>query len=303
MSDETRPGDGAPMVTPEGGPAIPVWRANGKELLAASWDLLRRDKQLIVLPFLGGAAGVIAALLLFGPGYGITWLVNGHENSKAALYAGVAVSAFGATVVGVFFQTALVIGANERADGGAPTVRGCIRGAWDHRWRIVQWSILTATVGLVLQLIEERLGFLGRLINVAGSFAWGVATFMVVPVIVAEGLGPVAAVRRSSSVLRSTWGTSLRFIARSGLLWGAALLVPALVFGVGLAMTFSGDATIVPLALCLVVISSLTLVVVGTVTSGISVYARTLTYRYATGQPTPDMPLHVLAGAFRPRGV
>ena len=118
---------------------------NNAALLQEVDEAVRKDRLDTIMQRFGRwiVAGVIAALLLFGPGYGITWLVNGHENSKAALYAGVAVSAFGATVVGVFFQTALVIGANERADGGAPTVRGCIRGAWDHRWRIVQWSMWT----------------------------------------------------------------------------------------------------------------------------------------------------------------
>ena len=41
------------------------------------------------------------------------------------------------------------------------------------------------------------------------DIGWSVATYFVLPVLAAEKLGPVAAVRRSSAILRSKWGKSL----------------------------------------------------------------------------------------------
>ncbi len=73
--------------------------------MSATWALLRQDKD-------SSAAadrqrlGILAAGIFFVPGYGIGWLVNGHEQGKIAYYAGAALAGLGATIVGVFFQTA-----------------------------------------------------------------------------------------------------------------------------------------------------------------------------------------------------
>jgi hypothetical protein len=41
------------------------------------------------------------------------------------------------------------------------------------------------------------------------GLAWTAATFLVVPVLVVEGVGPVAAIQRSASLLRRSWGENL----------------------------------------------------------------------------------------------
>lgn len=302
MSDEKKPDEGPAMVTPENNPAVPVSRANGKQLLGATWALLRQDKELIALPFIGSVAGVVAAIIFFLPGYGVGWLVNGRENGDLAYYAGMVLAGLGATLVGVFFQTALVIGANQRAEGGDPTVGSCLRGAWTHRWRIVQWSLVTATVGLVLRAIQERLGFLGAVVNVLGGLAWGIATFVVVPVVVAEDVGPVTAVKRSAQVLRDTWGTSLRTAARGGLIAFALWIVPTVALMAGFVLIGSGDDGLFATGLVLAVVAFVALIVLATLFSAVGAYARALIYRYAVGLPTPGIDATVLAGAFRPKG-
>jgi hypothetical protein len=274
-------------------------KPNGRELLSATWALLRQDKALIVLPFVGSVFGVIAAVILFIPGYGLGWLANGQEEGDLAYYAGVALAGLGATIVGVYFQTALVIGANERADGGEPTVRSCLRTAWKFRWRILAWSILTSTVGTVLQIIQERLGFLGAIINWIGGVAWSIATFVVVPVLVAEDIGPITAIKRSSQVLRDTWGTSLRTAGRGFLLSFGLYLIPLVVLGAGLMMVFTGSTVTVVIGAALVAVAVVALIAVGSLIGAVGAYARALIYRYAVGLPTPGIETRLLAGAFQ----
>src|SRR5947209_5536003 len=72
--------------------------------------------------------------------------------------------------------------------------------------RIAGWALVTATVGLILRGIAERFGFLGRIIAGALGAAWGIVTYLVVPVLIFEKIGPWAAVKRSGSLLRQTWG-------------------------------------------------------------------------------------------------
>lgn len=275
---------------------------DGKELLSATFALLRQDKHMFALPFVGIVFGVLASVLFFAPGYGIGWLLNGQEDGKIAYYAGAALACFGATIVSVFFQTALVIGANQRADGGDPTLRSCLRGAWKHRGRILAWSVVTATVGFVLQMIQERLGFLGSLINLFGGLAWGIATFVVVPVLVAEDVGPVTAIRRSTHVLRDTWGTSLRTAARGGALAVGFWVAAVILLVVGGLMTFSGPPELFAFGVAILVVAITFVIVVVSVVGAAGAYARALIYRYAVGLPTPGINTRVLAGAFRSKG-
>ena len=274
---------------------------NGKELLKASYDLLRQDKSMLMLPFVGCVFGIVAAAVFFVPGYGLGWYVNGHEGGKIAYYAGLALAGLGATIVSVYFQVALVIGANQRADGGEPTARSCLQEAWTFRGKILAWSVVTATVGFVLQLIHDKLGFLGSLLNFFGGLAWSIATLVVVPVLVTEDVGPITAIKRSGRVLRDTWGTSVRVALRGGVLTVALWLVPSFALGVGLCMIFAGGPGVLVPGIVLAVVGGLALVVVGSLIGAVGTYARALIYRYAVGLPTPGIESRLLAGALQPK--
>jgi hypothetical protein len=274
---------------------------NGRELLSATWSLLRQDKELLWLPFLGSVFGTLAAVIFFVPGYAVGWVIDGHEQGKLACYAGAALAGLAATIVAVFFQTALVIGANERAQGGDPTARSCMRAAWAYRWRILTWSLLTSTVGTVLQIIQDRLGFLGAIVNWVGGLAWGIATFVVVPVLVAEDVGPVTAIKRSAQVLRETWGTSLRTAGRGFILGLGLWLIPVTVGAVGLVMALTGSGTVLVFGIALIVVAAIGLIALSSLFGAIGAYARALIYRYAVGLPTPGIETRVLAGAFQPK--
>lgn len=275
---------------------------HGQDMLRATFALLRQDKQMFALPFVGMVFGVIAAIALFFPGYGIGWFVNDHQHSTLAYYTGAALSGFGATVVSVYFQVALVIGANQRADGGEPTARSCLREARTFWKKIVAWSLVTATVGFVLQLIHDKLGFLGSVLNFVGGVAWGIATCVVVPVLVTEDVGPVTAVRRSTRVLRDTWGTSLRTAVKGNVIAFAFWLVPCTVLVIAGVMVFAGPSSVFVVGIVLAVVSGAALIVLMSVIGAAGTYARALIYRYAVGLPTPGIDTRMLSDAFRSKG-
>ncbi len=267
----------------------------GKKLLRASWDLLKQDRELLLLPFVGAIATAVVAVVLFVPGYGIGWLVGGGQDNQVAYWVGLALGTYGATVVAIFFQAALVVGANQRAEGQDPTRASALGGAWERRRQIFSWAVLSTTVGLALRAAQEKLGSVGAVVSLLGGMAWGIATFLVVPVLVAEDVSPIDAVKRSSSVLRARWGTNLRTAGRLGL--GAVLLsVPAILLVVVGAVLVVFNAA---LGFGLIVVGILAMIVVVTLFSAVSAYARALIYRYAMGLPTPGIDTAVLAGALR----
>ena len=53
-----------------------------------------------------------------------------------------------------------------------------------------------------LRMISERSGNLGRIVTSLVGLAWNLATYLVVPVLVIEGVGPVEAIKRSAGLLK-----------------------------------------------------------------------------------------------------
>jgi hypothetical protein len=264
--------------------------------------MLRQDKHLVWLPFVGALVAIVAAAICFASGYALGWLVSGQDEGELAFVFGLALGTFAGTIVAVYFQAALVVGANERAEGRDPTRSSILSMAWQRRGRILSWAVLTTTVGLVLRVIRDRLGALGAIVGSLGGLAWGVATFLVVPVLVAEDVGPVHAVRRSTTLLRDTWGPSLRSYVRFGLialvLWLPA--VAAVLAGAYLATGGGTDKEVV--GAVLLGLGVLALIALGTVFSAVTAYVKAVIYRYATGQATPGIDDALIAGAFRPAG-
>ena len=128
-----------------------------------------------------------------------------------------------------------------------------------------------------------------------GGLAWAVATFMVVPVLAFEDVGPIEALTRSSSILRQRFGT----VARGGLRFGflfVGLTVGAIAVSVlGLFICTAGLPVIgVPVF----VLGVLTVVGIGMYASAAGMYMRTILYRFATDQPIPDLGVDV-SQAFR----
>jgi hypothetical protein len=208
---------------------------------------------------------------------------------------------FAASVVSIYFQAALVIGANQRADGGDPTVRGVLAQTWTHRGKILSWALVTTTVGLMIRGLERRLGILGAILGFLGGVAWAIAAFLVVPIVVAEDLGPIAAVKRSAHLVRQTWGASVRSTARLSLVYLLLMLVPIAVMVLGVVVAVSASHAALAAGGTLIVVGLAGLVALAMVFSAISTYARALIYRYATGRPLPGIDPALFAGVFRPR--
>lgn len=109
----------------------------------------------------------------------------------------------------VFFNSALVACAIIRFRGGDPTVADGFRAAGKRLPVIFGWALASATVGLILKMIESRNEKIGAIVSMVLGAGWTIATYFVVPVLVVENVGPVDAVKRSWSVIKKTWGESI----------------------------------------------------------------------------------------------
>ena len=117
--------------------------------------------------------------------------------------------------------------------------------------QIVAWSLVSATVGLLLKIVENAHEKIGEIVSAILGTAWTVITFFVVPVLVVEKVGPFAAIGRSLSLLKKAWGEAL--VGGFGLgLFKLLLLLPGI-----LALVAGGAlcAMVQPIALGLLVVA------------------------------------------------
>jgi hypothetical protein len=200
----------------------------GWDLLGWSFSVIRKHKQLILFPLFSGAAALAALFLCSlartGPADGLL-----HHVGPADL-AWAAPAYFLVSFVIVFFNCALAACAQAHFSGEEPTLSYGFRQAASHLAPILGWALLSTTVGLILQVIERRASWAGKLAIWIFGFAWGMATYLVVPVLISEDKGTVESVRRSAALVRDTWSDQL--VAEIRLGWRSLLFfVPTLILG------------------------------------------------------------------------
>jgi hypothetical protein len=273
--------------------------ANSWELIKASAAVLQADKELIAFPIVS-AIGVLLATITF-------FLPLAFAGAFDALLAG------GATVLGIvvlflfylvqyfviiFANSALVGAAMIRLGGGDPTLGDGFRIAFSRFGAILGYALISATVGVVLRLLSERAGSLGRIVVSLVGLAWNIATYLVVPVLVVEEVGPVDAVKRSVSLLRRTWGEQIAGNLSIGLVFGlVALLVGIL--GVGL-IVLAITWEVLALVVAAVVVIVLLLTILALVSSTLSGIYTAAVYQYAvTGETGGFFRQDLVEGAFR----
>jgi hypothetical protein len=271
------------------------------ELIKASGAVLRQDKELLLFPLFSAIATLLVAATFIVP-----LIVTGafEQTQVAGSETPYLVFAFLFYLVQYFviffFNSALVGAAMIRLDGGDPTVRDGLRIAGSRVVQIVGYAAIAATVGLILRIIEERAGFIGRWIAALLGVAFTVATFLTVPILVSREIGPIEAVKESAALLKKTWGENIIGNAGMGLVFFLFYLG---VIGVGFVFVFAaaqtGNAVLMALVVVIAVLTFIGLALVQSALQG--VYSAAL-YRYATdGNVGESFSSALLGEAFRPR--
>jgi len=216
--------------------------SRGWTLAKRSWAVLRADRSLAWFPVASGLATIGAAALLFGPAAAI---YSSSGSSEAVLIVAAVIGAFVLTWIAVFFNTALAAAVSKSLAGQDTTMNDGFAVARERIGVITQWAIVQATVGLVLTAIRQALGdsLIGQVFAGLLSFAWGAATFFVVPVLALEGAGPREAFKRSVSVLKARWGEGVvGTVSVSAVVFLVVMLPAIVVGGAGLALLSAAPA-------------------------------------------------------------
>ena len=252
------------------------------QLAKASAAVLNSDRELLIFPIISAvcvlvvlATFLIPALVLdvFADGYGPGSLLFAFAFYFCQYFAI------------IFCNCALVSAAMIRLEGGDPTLADGFNAARSRLGAIAGYAAIAATVGMILKALKDRdNNFIVRLIGGALGAAWTMATFLVVPVLVAEDVGPIDAVKRSVAMFKRTWGESAAGMVGIGLATGVAMVAVGLLgFGLAYVLGLLSSA----FAVLLGAITVLVLLALAVYQSALgSVYSAAL-YRYAVDGEVP----------------
>lgn len=277
-----------------------------------SWAVLRADKTLVLFPLISSialffvlasfAVPVVMALMDAGVFEGG---VKGEEELPMStrivfLVIGFAYYFVSFTVMN-FFNVALIGAAMERFEGRDAGVRVGLSIAVKRIPQILLWSLVAATIGMILKAIEERAGLIGRIVIAFVGMAWAIASFFVVPVLAVEGLGPFDALKRSVEVLKKSWGEAA--LTRIGVnVVSSLLLLVLLVIGtIGAIGVFVATESI-GLTIAVAALVIVAAVALGLISTTLQSILQAAIYRYAAFETVaPGFSAATLRGAFEPK--
>ena len=272
-------------------------------LMKASATVLRSDKSLLVFPLLSGICTLIVAASFLLP---VVLMVMGAEHAGQDVHERMSVGSYLLMFafylvqysVIIFFQTALTGVALMHLRGEPTSVSAGFALARSRFGHIVGYALIAATVGLVLRMVQERLGLIGRLVIGFLGLAWTVATFLVVPLIAAEDVGPIDAVKRSVELLKRSWGENLIGNGGIGVVFSLIMVLAIFVGAVLIGGAFALHSIVaVVLVAVLVIVGFVLLALIQSSLQGI--YAAAL-YRYAeSGEASVGFDQQLLEQAFR----
>ncbi len=283
-----------------------------------SWAVLRADKTLILFPAISSAA-LLLVLATFAVPTGIALMDSGvfdagreqvtNARGEVVLPMGTRILLgfiafafyFVSFTVMNFFNVALVGAAMERFEGRDAGVRVGLGIAVQRIPQILLWSLVAATVGVILKAIEERVGIFGKIAVALVGTAWAIASFFVVPVLAAEGVGPFTALKRSVAILKRSWGEAAVTRIGVGAVFGLAIVaVLAIAAAAAVASVVSLDAP--ALAIAIGVVAVIIVIGLSLLSTTLQSIVQAAVYRYAAQQTVaPGFSSQTLRGVFMPK--
>ena len=230
--------------------------SNGWTIAMNSFKVLKAKKDLIIFPILSGISTlVIAASFFTAIGVSIGWdMDNLDQYNQPIYYLFVFIFYLVNYFIVAFFNMALIHCSRLYFRGEEVSVREGLQFSMSRIGAIFSWAFFAATVGLILRIIQDNVGWLGKVITGIIGVVWSVAIFFVVPVIAYENVGPLQAVKRSTQLMKQKWGESLAATFSFGLVQLVGMLivlVPLFLIGaiisplVGVALAVAGAFLVV----------------------------------------------------------
>jgi len=268
---------------------------SGWQLTKKSWSVLSGDPGLMRFPIVAGLASLLLGVLLIVPG--LYYIDSGPEALGIVL---IAVGTYLIAFLNYYFAVGLAASADQRMRHGESSFRLGMSVASSRMGAIAGWAFVATVVMTIVRAIQERFGIAGAIFGSLAAAAWGLVTFLAVPVIALEGTGPIGTIRRCGSLLKSRWGEQITgTIAIGGAVFLLGVLPGVLLIVAGIALwatTGVGGAVLIAIGAAVLIVAALVQQALATI-FGVALY------RYAAdGEAIATFTSEEMEGAVRSKG-
>jgi hypothetical protein len=142
----------------------------------------------------------------------------------------------------LFFNSASVVYAIDVMRGGNPTISKALKMVTHRITPLLGWTFIAATVGLIINSIENSSDSVGKIFSAFLGLSWTVISFLVLPILIVEGHGPITSLKLSTQMLKNSWGEQLIGHFSFGLIF--AILSFPIFFLIFLGLQLGGAAAI-----------------------------------------------------------
>jgi hypothetical protein len=284
------------------------------KLTKLSFSVIRGDKELLIFPVLS-ALFSLAVLAAFWMPLQTFWNQTASTGHSSVLqWVLLFLLYFILNFFATFFSVCAVHIIKKRLEGGKEPLSESFAFAFSRIHLIISWSLVAATVSVLLRMLESLaggrksanpvsivVGLLMSLILVGLKISWSIVTLFVVPAMVYKELGPLDAIKESTLAIKKTWGESLVRHYGLGLVEFLVMVVGIVVLG-GLGLVLASFTAQTAVYVTMGLLLAAYVIVVFMVFSMANTVYNTALYAYAsTGEIPEGYSKDVLENAFRPK--
>jgi len=266
------------------------------QLVKESFAVLKKDKEIMLFPIVSSITTVLLFISFIIPVYFLTDIRTGDILTNPLYYILLFAYYFLSYFIVILFNTVLITCANIRLNGGDPTFSDGFRNATRHIGKIFVWALISATAGLILNMLANKSKNLGRIVIAIIGMVWSLLTFFVVPVMIFENISVMQSIKKSGHLFKKTWGENVMGQFSMGLFFlvlGIVGIIPLVI------SFFTGSFIITILVAALMILYWGILGIISSSLSGIFVAAL---YNYAnTGKIPSAYSPEVIKNAFKPK--
>lgn len=248
----------------------------GWQLTKKSWRVLSDSPGLVRFPLVGGLLAILLAIVLIGPGL---YLFEDDMPVPGAIL--IAVGTYMCAFVTYYFAVGLAHNADRQMRGETATFGEGMSLASSRMGAVAGWAFVATVVMTIIRAIQERFGIAGAILGGLAGAAWGILTFLAVPVIAIEGTGPIQTIKRCARLVKSRWGEQITgTIAIGGIVFLLGFLPAVLLIVAGVALwatTGVGGAI-------LIAIGAIVLIVAALIQQSLATIFGVALFRYVAGQ-------------------
>ncbi|MBP6825738.1 MAG: hypothetical protein KA165_04165 [Saprospiraceae bacterium] len=254
--------------------------SNGWELAKISFATINKNRSLLLFPVFSVLSLILVLATFCGgafflAGDEISAMLDDEQQGNALLgYSIVFLYYLINFFIIVFFNSALIHCAVKTLNDEETSLSDGISFAFSRIDKILGWSVLSATVGTLLQVLHNT-GKIGEIVASLIGIAWSILTFFVVPVLIYEDKGVIESVKESGRLMKAKWGESL-----------AANVSFGFFHFLGILAAFAIGFLLAPLNMALAIVVGVALVFfVSTVISAAQTVFVAAVYNHVTGRP------------------